>query len=620
MKNINSMNRILQVLNIIFSSLLIALALPNDFYSFGSPVIGFLALIPFYEVYSKQKSYIGSALSFALLTFLTQLFSSYWLGMFKEFAFVTLFFTCFGTSIEGFCMGLFLHLPFAKTGKTMILRSEKNPLYSSFIPMKIFWFTLIYVTYEWIKSAGFLGYPWGTLSMSMYKFPVFIQIADITGTYGITFLTVLASALLYEYWIFYIENLPFKNYFRAPDFKTYAKDNFRFITLRRVSLVFLSLFSLTVLYGVFQYYRKRPVKKYMNTVIVQQNQDPWAVSNDNDTIRLSQKLTLEQIEKAREMNEPVNLVVWSEGCLKYSFPSSAHHYKNYPREEPLTQFIKKLEVPFILGGSYIINDRPRQAVNATLLFDEKGNFRGYYGKLHLVPFAEVIPFADNPKFASFLNNKLGISSGWHPGLQYVYYDIKGEEPEEKIIPQINVISLKDTLEQQKKKENEKPFIRVSTPICYDDAFPDVCTPLLKNGSELLVNLTDDSWSNREVSEYQHFVVSSFRAVELRTTLARSTNSGYSAVIGPNGKVLYDLPLFEETSGFFKIPVFDHKITTYARLGNWLPHLSAILILSVCVLQWLYRNSEIEVSSERKKFKKEKKLKKAKKEKNSKKRR
>lgn len=614
------MNRFLQVLNILFSAALLALAIPNVFYHFGSPLIGFFALIPFYKASSKCKSYLESALAFAFFTFMTQLFSSYWLGLFKDFAFVTLFFTCFGTSLEGFAAGLFFYIPFARTGRTRTLRETGSPLYSSFVPMRIFWFSAVYTSYEWIKSCGFLGYPWGTVSMSQYRFSPFIQIADITGTYGITFLCVMFSAVFWEIFVFMNEtslNAESKSHSKKRKYfppseadsfsarKAFFPEIFsqkRFLPLKRTLSVWILLMSVSIVYGTFQLAKKRPPVKYLNTIMVQQNKDPWKTGSDNETIRISMRLTEKALEEAKKNGEEINLVVWSEGCLRYPFPQATYHYKNYPREESLESFIKRINVPFILGGSYVINESPRQSVNATILYDEEGKFRGYYGKLHLVPFAEVVPFADIPKAAVFMREKLGLPTGWHPGLQYVLYDIKCRYPEEKQIPEVNVISLKDSFDEQKEKENESPFVRISTPICYDDSFPDVCTPLSKNGSEILMNLTDNSWSGTETAEYQHFVVSSFRAIELRTTLARSTNSGYSVVVSPSGKILGDLPLFEEASGFFKIPVFKRESTVYSRLGNWLPHTLVIFALFTGILEWLKKDENPEVPSERKKLK------------------
>ena len=65
--------------------------------------------------------------------------------------------------------------------------------------------------YEWVKSSGFLGYPWGTVSSAMHEWPVLMQLASITGTYGITFLILLLNCLLAEILLLFFEKNNQKN-------------------------------------------------------------------------------------------------------------------------------------------------------------------------------------------------------------------------------------------------------------------------------------------------------------------------------------------------------------------------------------------------------------------------
>jgi apolipoprotein N-acyltransferase len=106
----------------------------------------------------------------------------------------------------------------------------------------------------------------------------------------------------------------------------------------------------------------------------------------------------------------------------------------------------------------------------------------------------------------------------------------------------------------------------------------VCRALFQAGSEIFVNITNDSWSMTNSAEYQHFAIASFRAMEFRTTLIRSTNSGYSVVVNPKGQVIADMPLFEEASLYTSVPIYQRTMTVYCLFGNWLPALCFILVL------------------------------------------
>lgn len=586
------MNRFLQVFYIFFSAALLSLAIPNELYNFGSPFVALISLIPLYYVYINFSSYKQAALLTGLHTMLVHLMSSFWLAFFKDFAAFTLGASALGTGAIGAIIGPVLYSPFCKYKAHNTLRTYSSPCYGAFIPFRVLWFCTAYILYEWIKSCGWLGYPWGTVSSAFYRHGIFIQIADITGTYGVTFLAVLFNAVITE---------GFALFSYAKTRQTAASAVFGLFT---ISSVWLAFSLCTFCYGIFRSAQPSKPEKYLNTILVQQNADPWKEKNDNDTILISERLTEEKINEVKNAGEEIDLIVWSEGCLKYSFPNAKNHYAHFPRENPLIPFIQNTGIPFILGGSYLLSTSPRQVMNAAILFDKDGNMRGAYGKNHLVPFAEVLPFSNVPAVSTFLKKTIGISAGWTPGDQYVYFDIPARTLQDNNKSAVKIFSLADT--PQNSATEEAPYARISTPICFDDAFPDVCRPLAANGSEIFMNITDDSWSKTKSSEYQHFVVAVYRAIELRTTLARSTNSGYSVIVDPKGTVLADMPLFEESALFYKIPVYKRKTTVYLAAGNWLPHTAAVLIIAFEILQFIFRAANPETPSERKKFKKSKK--------------
>ena len=178
---------------------------------------------------------------------------------------------------------------------------------------------------------------------------------------------------------------------------------------------------------------------------------------------------------------------------------------------------------------------------------------------------------------------LGFSAFWSHGEQLRYFDIPCSYYDKEYIPAVESTDVSVPYSTERNKP--KPTVRICTPICFDDAFTDIMRPLFLNGTELFVNITDDSWSLKKSSEIQHFVIASYRAIEYRTTLVRSANAGYSVVVDPSGKVIADLPLFEEASLATDIPVYKREVTTYARFGNWLPYLCIIVFLASSV--WSY---------------------------------
>lgn len=582
------MSRSLQVFFILSSAALLSLGIPNGLYNFGSPVYGLISLIPLYLAYTQIKSFRQAFLTMFFHALIVHLLSSFWLAFFKDFAIFTLGASALATAFIAGSLGFFLYLPFCRLQKRT-LELYTSGTHSYYIPGRMLWFAAVYVSYEWCKSTGWLGYPWGTVSSTMFHWKIFMQIADITGTYGVTFLSILFSAVVAEGFLLLIN---------SPNLTCPEKLFSQYLPMAFITAIFLGI---TFLYGTFRYFQPRKPVKYLNAILVQQNADPWKEKSDNNTILTSERLTKEKLDEARNKGIQVDLIVWSEGSLRYRMPGAMGHYKNFPIEEPLIPFIQKCGIPFLMGGSYAPEGSSLKHYNGALMFDSEGKLRGAYPKNHLVPCAEVLPFADIPAVASFLRKTIGISAGWTPGQEYVYFDLPCHGGQNKTSPGVKYISLQKSWSEQQQQESDLPTVRISTPICFDDAFPDVMRPLINYGSELFVNITDDSWSLTKSAEYQHFVIASYRTIETRSTLARSCNSGYSVILDARGKIIADLPVFQEVAGLFEIPVYPRKITIYQKFGNWMPKLFALALLSCLVYSFATKDRPTIIYSERKKF-------------------
>lgn len=90
-----------------------------------------------------------------------------------------------------------------------------------------------------------------------------------------------------------------------------------------------------------------------------------------------------------------------------------------------------------------------------------------------------------------------------------------------------------------------PKFKFSTPICFEDLFPDYVRGFVNNGADIIVNISNDYWSLTETEGMQHFVNSLFRAVENRRYVVRSTASGLSGVIDRKGEIIETVPFYEE---------------------------------------------------------------------------
>ncbi|MBQ7157923.1 MAG: apolipoprotein N-acyltransferase [Treponema sp.] len=573
------MCRILQVFCSLFSGVALALAIPNELIKLGSPLIGMFALVPFYVALAHTKNYRTAFWHGAILALTTHILSSFWLGNFRGFAFFTLGASAFGTAFICAFATLVFYFPFSHHSAARRLR-ENAGLTPYSIPLRILWFAGTYTVWEWAKSFGFLAYPWGTVSMTAYTMPLVTQIADITGPYGVTFLFTLVTATFAE------------GVLLIPQFANSCAKKTLYGSWLVCIKTLAALACVVILYGLYQYLIPRHPVKTLNAVLVQQNLDPWD-DTDDEVIGISSLLSEEKINEFNSNGKTCDLVVWSEAVLSRYFPNAETYYNYYPEANPLIPFIRKMHVPFIIGAPLTINHEKHQYGNSTVLLDKNGVYQGSYLKMHLVPFAERIPFVEYEAVRTFIKRIAGFSYGWIQGSRPVLYEIPISTPPAYEPNTTKIISLNG------EKYTEKQTVMVSTPICFDDAFAEVCRKLYLAGSEVFINLTNDAWSRTESAEWQHFAVASYRAIEYRTTLARSTNAGVTTVVDPTGRMTEVLPLFKEGALAASIPVYERKMTVYALIGDWLIGVLALLAAVYIVLFTLNeKDNEVkEISTE-----------------------
>ncbi|OQA64100.1 MAG: Apolipoprotein N-acyltransferase [Spirochaetes bacterium ADurb.Bin269] len=394
-------------------------------------------------------------------------------------------------------------------------------------------FAAVWTVWEFAKSSGFLAYPWGTLYMGARNLYLPSQIADITGAWGMSFLCAYVSACLAELTL----ALPAK----------------RFGHVARNSAFAVVLFAAATLYGIVRLETLPESIDTADVVLVQQNADSWESGGVRNALIASQSLTRQGIAQSRDRPD---LVVWSESVLAYPYLPNKDWYRRNPAEDPFVPFLKEIGIPLLVGSPVLVDEVREDYSNSVICLAPDGRQTDWYAKMQLVPFAEYMPFTEYEFVRKFFDAIVGFSSGWKPGDR--------------------LVALPFTLKSGRE-------IRFAAPICFEDAFAFHVSALVGEGADLIINLTNDSWSKTESAEYQHFSIAWWRAVELRRPLIRSTNAGYTVVVEPSGRIAADLPLFTPASLPVRIAIYPRTPTFYGRFGDWLPALLGAVLLSLFLI-------------------------------------
>jgi apolipoprotein N-acyltransferase len=529
----------------LLSSVLLPLALPNEFiggaarflgqkpdesFYWGNALLGLICIAPAFYAICRSPSFKVAARLGALFGGVSTALSSFWLMFFQGFSVWT-----YGGTTLGYMGYNALLFPF------LLGLSRLGPRYRPFL-LAIGW-----TVYEYFKSIGFLGYPWGLVAYPVGDVLPLIQFVDITGVWGLSLLMSLVNALIAEYALAREHSLAGGRALSGwvPLF-------------RRQGAFVLFLIASAMGYGVWRMATPIPAATTANLVLVQQNTDPWGGGSGKgaeNSLDVNVNLTVEAV---KTLPQKPDLAVWSESSVSSIGVNLDGTY--YPPKNALVPGIQRGGVPVLFGGIVII-DMDKQAFwNAAVLANQDGTVLDTYGKMHPVPFAESIPFYELAPVRNFFRNVVGIWNPWVSGTRHTVFKVP--------------LAAGGTLS-------------FGVPICFEDAFADLCRQYLLDGADLLVNITNDSWSKTWSSEIQHFQVARFRAIENRRVLVRSTNGGVSAIVGPWGEIHARMPFFERTWRSVAVPIYkEASLTPYTRFGDWFPQLLIALVLIVLILNVL----------------------------------
>lgn len=379
--------------------------------------------------------------------------------------------------------------------------------------------TLCYVSFLYLTQQGFLGYPYGENCAALYQMPVFLQLASITGIWGIDFLLILPQAFIAE--------------------GRYA--------LRHYLLDYLLYgicFAFWIVFGFvsYHYYDVKAPEKTVRIAAVQHSADSWKGGYDTykRNFEVLRDLSLEA------MKEKPDFVLWSETAFVPSVAWHTAHPTNIYTSALCNDFVRfgsNLGVPLITGNPEgLVKDENLPAVmtdgawnwktyNTVILFD-RGGIEGQYRKQHLVPFTEYFPY--EKEFPSLYRLLLANDYKWW------------EKGEDCTVFSSNGISF-------------------STPICFEDIFGCLNAKFVAAGADMLLNLTNDSWSGSVPAEMQHMQLASLRAIENRRPLLRGTNSGITCLVEPSGKIVGMMEPFVQDYHIYNVPLGKKKgLTFYTR--------------------------------------------------------
>jgi apolipoprotein N-acyltransferase len=392
---------------------------------------------------------------------------------------------------------------------------------------RLFLIPAFWVGLEYGRAHLLTGFPWVLTGYTQAPNPALIQIADITGVWGVSFVLVAFNAAV----AFLAAGLLRKNRDeRVPVLP---------IVVASAIVVSMAAYGIVRMKTVDAQMLKWPS---MKVALAQGSIDQgvkWDGRYQQETINIYRKLT----EEASSAS--ARLVVWPETAIPYYYDAEE------VRDGQIGALARSAST-YILTGSPSYNYNPESKkvsyFNSAFLVDPRGQTIGRYDKYHLVPFGEYLP-------------------------------LRGILPFEKLTAGIG-----DFTEGQGPVPIAFEGASIGTLICFESIFPEIARGHIKNGATLLATITNDAWFGRTSAPYQHFQMSIFRAVENRSFLVRAANTGVSGVIDANGRVRKTTGLYERTAIVDDVGLRQGPLTFYTVYGDFFAWGCSIVSVAFVVLR------------------------------------
>ena len=501
-------------------------------------------------MYNSMKKFSGSfnnsalAVSSGILLFLS--FPKYGNGMVAWVAVIPLFAALQRVSVgEGFRLGFLTgivaytgiiywianvvvqygYLPLYLGIAAMLLLASYLSLYTALFSIVIIFLRkrgiplilsapLLWTILEFLRSHILTGFPWENLAYSQYLFSRIIQIADITGIYGISFAIIMVNAVFYDL-------LSIKNNKRRLLIESVVAGIVIFVILG---------------YGHFRMDYIDTVSnkaKRIEVALIQGNIDQnikWNSLYQSTTIDIYRTLSLAS-GLARG-----GLIVWPETAAPFYFQ------RNDDFQARVVNVAKTAGASLLFGSpSYEEEKGNMYYMNSAYLLSPDGISYGRYDKVHLVPYGEYVPLRS---LFPFIGKLVAGVGDFRSGVGY--------------------------------KPLRSDGISLGVLICYEGIFPEAARQYKQDQAELLVNITNDAWFGASSAPYQHLSMTIFRAIENRLSIVRSANTGISAIIAPTGVIISKTPLFERTILKGSAIIIDEK-TFYTAYGDVFVYLCAVVM-------------------------------------------
>ena len=522
----------------IISGLLLALAWPTQ----GFPALLFIAFVPlliiekqFSEAPFKRKTlriFLLSWLSFVIWNAL----SYSWLAHAKpqidatpteiQQAWIAYLFPVIMNSLFMAIVFILYH----------IIRNRHGDFYG-FIFLPAVW-----MSFEKLHLNWDFTWPWLNLGNGFAEYHTWIQWYELTGTFGGTLWIWICNLLLFKVIMIYLEN---------------GKKN----RIIKYSIGFFAAMLLPIFISLIMYHTYEEKGEPLKIALLQPELNPYREKYEKS----GDEIIAELIALANQANSfQPNLVITPETSFPGRGEVILNDISNDPHVQLLQRWVNKNPSAVLIAGVELAQiSHATQAPNPTSIpYQDNIYVNRYNSTIQLESNLDTIPF--------YHKSKLVVGVEYFPYPQIlkpilggIMLDFGGSTNSLTKSNQSIVFS------------NQQNNARVAPLICYESVFGEYTASFVKKGANLITVSTNDSWWGNTDGHRQFLAYAKLRAIENRRYVARSANSGISAIINQRGDVVQKLG-YEQQGVLMGDVILNNTLTNYSIAGDLIAFISLLL--------------------------------------------
>ncbi|GAA4274424.1 hypothetical protein GCM10022258_37200 [Aquimarina gracilis] len=410
------------------------------------------------------------------------------------------------------------------------------------------------MSFEYFHLQWQVSWPWLNLGNGFANFPSWIQWYEYTGTFGGTLWIWIVNIGVFKSILLFLEHKDKTILYRSA--------------IRNGLIILIPIIISVIILKTYE-----EDGEEIEVLILQPNIDPYTEKYNTTDNRISKLLTS---LTNTEITENTNFILAPETV--FADNNRLHNFSKSIAKRTGQDIVKAYPNAHFLSGISLIDvfNDPSRIRQQTNIYKENIFYDDYNSAFFVRP---------DGTDELYHKSKLVVGVENFP-YQSILKPIVGD-----VMIDLGGTVAKKTTQDDREVFFTRDSIGVGTMICYESIYGEFTTGYVRNKASFLAVITNDAWWGNTQGHKQHLSYARLRAIETRRSIARSANTGISAIINQTGTIVDQLGYEKQGALKGKLKTND-KITFYVKAGNYIARIAIFLTVFIFLFSMTRRRGKV----------------------------